>query len=605
VLITLSIFGVLALIYLPIEAGYDEETHLVRAWQMSALDILPNKIGEAQIPFPKIYWDISYRRQVLVRPVPQGFWDEFKDLSLDSREYVYGVKTRSVYSPLLLFPQAMVLRYAGRSLNLPALPLFYLTRLAGLLSYLLLIWLSVRIIPYGKWIFALLALSPMALLQAVTISADTISNGIAFLFIAGVLEISHKEKIQKKEWWGLLFLVFLLFSAKVNLLYLILLPLLLIPSTRFKTKTSYFLFIFSILFLFLVEILGWTFLAYPRLGTTPEGTNPLEQIKFISTNLPFFIKTLSTDILGSAIPRLRNWIALYGYDYWPLPKIVYWLYGSTLFLALFLNKKEEKEISIKERWIFLILFGVGYIITILLMYLSFTPVGSSVVIGVQGRYFTVVMPLLFLAIFGIRQFSSPKSAIIKKIILFLSVLSLATYILGLWLSYHVPCGSQYYQQGLCYQPNYKNYAPESKYSSPISSEFSLKQEIYPECDGMTTIRVWINSEKSSPHAKTEFEISDQNGALIADEIVSNDELPPSGWYSLYFTPDWHSSQKGYNFIVESETNRDRSGILVAYSLNPEYPTGKLYENDIISEQDIIFQYGCIAGWEKKHIGRGR
>ena len=604
-LITLSVFGILALIYLPVGAGYDEETHLLRAWQMSTLDMLPNKVGEAQTPFPKVYWDISYRREVLVRPIPQGFWDEYKNLSLDSREYMYGVTTRSVYFPLLLFPQATVLRYAGRSLNLPALLVFYLTRLAGLLSYILLVWLSIRLIPYGKWIFALLALSPMALLQAVTISADTISNGIAFLFIAGVLAIVQKEKIQKKEWWGLFFLVLLLFSAKVNLLYLILLPLLLIPSTRFKTKTSYFFFIFSILLLFLVEVLGWTIIAYPRLGTAPEGTAPLEQIKFIFTNLPFFIKTLSTDIIGSAVPRLRNWIALYGYDYWPVPKIVYWLYGSALFLALFLNTTEEKKVSRKERYIFLLLFSIGYIATVLLMYLSFTPVGSPVVIGVQGRYFTGIMPLLFLAIFGIRQFSPPKNTLIKKVILLFGILSLAIYTLGLWLSYHVPCGSQYYQQGLCYQPNYKNYAPESKYSPPISNEFSLNQEIYPECDGMTTMRVWVNTKKSSPQGKTEFRILAQDGTLIADEIISNNELPLSGWHSLSFAPEWDSSQKGYNFILKNDSQKDASGILIAYSLNPEYPEGKLYENDIISQQDIIFQYGCIAGWERKGVEQDR
>ncbi len=595
-LINLSLFGVLALIYLPVGAGYDEETHFVRAWQMSALDMLPNKVDEAQIPFPKIYWDISYRRQVLVRPVPQGFWNEYKDISIDSREYVYGVTTRSVYSPLLLLPQAVVLRYAGRSLGLPALPVFYLTRLAGLLSYILLIWLSLRLIPYGKWIFALLALSPMALLQAVTISADTISNGIAFLFIAGVLAIAQKEKIQKKEWWGLFFLVFLLFTAKVNLLFLILLPLLLIIPTRFKTKRSYFFFITAIIFLFLVEVLGWTIIAYPRLGTTPEGTDPLNQIKFILTDLPFFIKMLLTDIIGSAGVRFRNWVALYGYDYWPVPQITYWLYGISLFLALFLDRKEEQRISHRERWIFFILFGVGYIGTVLLMYLSFTPVGNSFVIGVQGRYFTVVMPLLFLAVLGVLQFSPQKSVFIKKATLSLGVLSLIVYTLGLWLSYQVPCGSQYYQQGLCYQPNYKNFAPESKYSAPISNEFSLKQEIYPECDGMKTIRVWVNTENSPPLGQTEFSLSTQDGTRIANEIVSNADLAISGWHSLSFSPEWSSSQQVYNFNINAI---NRSDILIAYSIRPEYLAGNLYENDSFSKQDIIFQYGCIAGWEKK------
>ncbi|MCF6278221.1 MAG: DUF2142 domain-containing protein [Anaerolineales bacterium] len=238
-LFALGSFGVLALLWLPVSAGYDEETHFVRVWQMSNLDMLPNNVDKAEIPFPSIYWDLSYRRQFIVRAVESGFWDEYGKLPINAHDYTYGVETRSVYSPLLLLPQAIIVRYAGRSLGLPALPVFYLTRLAGLLAYALLTWSAVRLIPFGKWTFAILALSPMSLLQAVTISADTISNGIAFLFIAGVLFIAQKEKkIEGKEWWHLVCLSALLFASKVNSTYLILLPLTLLPPARFRTKTS-------------------------------------------------------------------------------------------------------------------------------------------------------------------------------------------------------------------------------------------------------------------------------------------------------------------------------------------------------------------------------
>ena len=47
---------------------------------------------------------------------------------------------------------------------------------------------------------------------------------------------------------------------------------------------------------------------------------------------------------------------------------------------------------------------------------------------------------------------------------------------------------------LCYQPQYKNWAPESVSSPPISSSFTLTQEIVPACDRMTELRVWVNSE---------------------------------------------------------------------------------------------------------------
>lgn len=598
-LLMLGIFGILALALLPISAGYDEETHFIRVWQMSNLDLLPNQVEKAEIPFPTIYWDLSYRRQELVRAIEPGYWNKYGNLSIDSLDYTYGVETRSVYSPFLLLPQAIVTRYAGRSFGLPALPVFYLTRLAGLLSYLLLTWAAIRLAPFGKWIIVILAVSPMSLLQAITISADTISNGIAFLFIAGVLAIAQKDKFGRKEWWGIVFLSFLLFTAKVNLVFLILLPFFLISPARFKTKNSYYLLIGTILVLFSFEVIGWSLVAYPRLGTAPEGTNPVGQVKFIFTHLLFFIKTIATDIISYAEERFKNWVALYGYNYWPVPKITYLSYVFALFTALFSKTKDEREgLTQKERKIFLILFVVGYVFTIVLMYLSFTPVGSPEVRGVQGRYFTVVMPLLFLSLVGIKSFNPKLSKWLQWGTILLGTVSLASFTHGLWLSYHVPCGSQYYQPGLCYQPNYKNFSPESNYSEPLSNDLKLTQEIAPECDGMAAARVWVNTEKSSPESQTDFSINEIKGIVLVNETLYNSELPTSGWHTLLFSPDWESSQKKYLISIQTNDKVQENGIQVAYSIRPEYPQGKLFENSEATEQDLIFQYGCIVWWKK-------
>ena len=149
---------------------------------------------------------------------------------MDAHDYVYAnVETRSVYSPALLLPQALALRYLGLSLQLPALAVYYACRLVGLLSYLLLGWLAVRLIPFGKWLLAVLIVSPMALFQASTISADTISNGIGFFFLAASLAIAARKEITLEDWLLLLGLIALLFIGKVNLLFLVLLPFLLIP----------------------------------------------------------------------------------------------------------------------------------------------------------------------------------------------------------------------------------------------------------------------------------------------------------------------------------------------------------------------------------------
>ena len=603
-LITLSIFGLLAIWWLPVGAGYDEETHLVRVWEMSSFDMLPNNVGEAQEPFPTIYWDLSYRRQFFVRPVDANFWDEYGSLPLDTWDYEYGLTTRSVYSPPLLLPQALVVRYAGRSLGWAALPVFYLTRLAGWLAYLVLVWVAVRLIPYGKWILALLAVSPVAILQAATISADSISNGIAFLFIGGILAIAQNKEIGWKKWWGILLLVFILFMAKVNLLFLILLLALISPK-RYQKKIMLPLLVVLLVVLFLSEVVGWSVLAYPRLGTPPEGTDPIGQVQFILTHLPTALGVVFGHALRTLGERLRDWMAIYGYNYWPVPKVTYWLYAASLVFALFVKRDDETIPAKRERWMLGVLFSLGYIATIALMYVTFTPVGAEDVIGVQGRYFFVVLPLLFLALFGVihhaEQGVYKRRGLVLTTSLTLGVLSLVAYSVGGWLSYHVPCGSQYYQSGYCYQPRYKNFLPEGNSSPVLTEDLILAQEFIPECDGMTTLRFWVNENNVAQGGSVRVSLTDLGGESVYEENLFTSNIVEKGWQSISFDPFWDSAERAYLLTLTSSA--PNSDLKIAYSLRPEYRDGKLYENGEPVEEDLIFQYGCVAGWEKLRHNR--
>jgi len=56
----------------------------------------------------------------------------------------------------------------------------------------------------------------------------------------------------------------------------------------------------------------------------------------------------------------------------------------------------EKSLSRKERILFALLFLIAAFGTLLIMFVSWTPVGSGVILGIQGRYFTPVAPMLLL-----------------------------------------------------------------------------------------------------------------------------------------------------------------------------------------------------------------
>jgi hypothetical protein len=601
-LIVVFAFGLLASLATPLSAGYDEETHFIRAWEMAHLYFVPNEQLGAKLPFPALYWDLSYRRQPIVEAVEPGFWRTYGALPLEARDYIYAnVETRSVYSPLLLLPQALTFRYLGLSLQLPALVVYYACRLAGLFSYLILSWLAVRLIPYGKWLLAILIVSPMAVFQASTISADTISNGIAFFFIGATLAIAVRQQVGWKEWLLQLGLLALLLAGKVNLIFLGLLPFLLIPPSRFRMKYGVALLGACALVLVLIEVVGWNAVAYSRFTRALEGADPRAQLEFILADALRFVRVITQDVWTNTPAYMRGWVGVYGYNYWPVPALTYLLYPASVAVALRI-RKDETAPDRRTRWILVGLFALGFLLTIVSLYVAFTPARSLYVAGVQGRYFTVVMPLLFLAACGLGwgQFARGLETWAGqhgRALIFaaagLAAAALVLFTAGLLLSYHVPCGSEYYRWSLCNQPQYKNWAPESVSSPPVTSTLTLTQEIVPACDGMTELRLWVNSNGGNDAGTTTVILrAPSEEEVLEESTYQNSAIVDRGWLTVTFPPEWNSEGQLYLLTLAGST---ADGIRVGYSEKPEYLDGKLQENESPQMRDILFQYGCISG----------
>lgn len=645
-ILALLVFGGIACLALPISAGYDEETHFVRAWEMAHLYFIPNQQLGAKLPFPAIYWELSYRRQPIVAAVRPDLWAKYGSLKLDAHDYIYSnVVTRSVYSPVLLLPQALTIRYLGLSLQLPALAVYYATRFIGLLSYILLGWLALRLIPFGKWLLAILMVSPMALLQASSVSADTISNGIGFLFLGGSLWLASHEEIRWRQWLIGLGLIALLFTAKVNLLFLVLLPFLLIPPSRFRMRYGYWLLVAAGLALFAIEVAGWNVVAYSRFTRMLEGASPIDQVKYILSAPLQFARILAGDIWTNTPAYLQGWVGVYGYDYWPVPALAYVLYPLAVIAVLLSEPRADVYLPGSDRWrrgVLIGLFVLGCLLTIASLYVAFTPVGSQYVAGVQGRYFTPVMPLLLLALVGafFRRGDPPRSApeakserrglgrpgagvdslpgststsalslweIAKhpgaerrevgvRVGSLLALAALVLYVAGMLLSYHVPCGSQYYQRGLCYQPVYKNWAPAAASSPPVSSDMTLTQEIVPGCNDMTQLQLWVNSPGGDPNASTQVTLHASEGDRdVVSKSFHTADLPSGGWLTLDFPPESSSADHLYLITVSGTSPQ---GPRLGYSLKADYVQGKLHENGAAVSQDMLFQYGCVAGLQR-------
>jgi uncharacterized membrane protein len=591
-------FGMPMILLIPPGAGYDEEDHLVRVWELSAFSFIPGQMSAQEMRYPIMFRDLAYRQQSVAGIVRTDFWQKYAGTSLYERGYVHReINTKSVYSPALLLPQAIIMRF-GRQTGLPALPILYMTRFAGWLSYLILVWLAIRRIPFGEWILLVLAVAPMALFQATTITTDAISNGLGFLFIAGCLKIAQSKEIGWRECANLVFLIFLLFLTKLNLLPLILLPFLLIPPSRFINKGIYGFLLAMTVILFIVEVAGWNLVTSTRLDPLlANEANPAAQVLYILDHPLVFVQTLIKDLLLNGMIYFQGWINGYGYYYWTPPQIISIFFLLALVSAILITIPSDK-LSKKFQIVFLLVFAASYLATIVSLYTTFTPVGSDQIFGVQGRYFIPLVLPLFLVLAN-HSWTKNIAITSPKWIMGFLITALSLNILGIYFSFSVACGTTFLQTGLCYQPIYRDFTTGTSVSQPISNENSLSQEIHPTCTGLTELRVLVIPSLPENKGVTRFLLQDAaNDQILVNRSVPNEDILEETWYLLSFDPDWGSNGKRYILEILSTNTPSGQGLKLLYTLQPEINLGNLYENEKLTQGNIVLQYGCVTGLRK-------
>lgn len=592
VLAFMVLSGIVASFAVPVGGGFDEIQHLRRAWEMSAFEFIPNSRLGPEMPVPSIFRELSYREQPIVRAVGPGYWGEYGDLPLDSRGWTSRrVSTRSIYSPPLLLPQSLILRYMGRKYDLPFLWTLAVMRISGLLVYSALAYLSVRLIPFGKWPMLVLAALPTSLFLASTVTADTISNGLALLFVGGALRVSMRDRIDRQGAAMLIILSALLFLAKPNLVPLALLPFVLARPSRFAGRALYGLTVAAILGLLALEFVGWNLLAYPREGVMISPAAPADHLASFLEQPFWVVGALLKDLLANGADYFLGWMAAYGYYYWPPPTLSILLVLTAIVLSLF-SSEDGGLIERRTRLALLATWIVAYATTALMLQIINVDPGTGEVREIQGRYLTGAMPLLVLALTGLRL---PRVHSRSWLVGSATILGLGTYVAGLVLAYHVSCGTRYYEPGVCLIPRYKNWAPWDHPTPPISHPIVLRQEILVECDGLSELRLWVNSEKAADGA-TRFQLRHRMApGPVLDEQIANWELPQGEWVRLGFERQPQSEGEVYILLVRGE-GVGQEGVTLGMTVRPEYEAGQLYLGGEEVGQDLFFQYGCSTGF---------
>ncbi len=526
------IIGLAFCFFIPYGAGFDEETHVLRIFDLARFNMLPNRGPENKTVGFSEFFSMSYQRRYFQTPA-------FNLLNKDNffrqadEDLMIKTETRSVYSPVIFLPQALITRFIWLKLDLPIIPGVILLRFVGLLFYITLVYFAVSLLPTGKWVLTILACSPTALFQAATINADGFTISVSFLLI-GLVFYALGKKTEPISLKTILFLagsVLLLGFAKPGAIVLLLF-LFVIPKKRFSSN-GWLFFLITCAIVSVIINFGWLVLSVQGSGFDTGGANSFsETIKLILAAPGAFLAVLFEGFFSSLIPLYRAWVGAYGHWVGVVPTIVYWLYPVTLFTAIvteFNPLKFQKEILIGTWFVFLFTtFGITAF-HLFAIYLN----GDYSVLGRQGRYYIPFTPLLFIPFSGFIKLDNLKIRLLRLFSIALYLFTMSFYSFGLYATYYTDCAYETFFGESCKMPKYKNLEIVDSPEVLVNKSNSIKQTFTNTCNHLESIQVYI---KSVPEitGTLQFSLVDPNGKVLTKQIFDTQSVQSEAFLTLPF-----------------------------------------------------------------------
>jgi len=303
---------------------------------------------------------------------------------------------RNELSPIAYIPQILGIEL-GKAFNLSPLIFMYLGRIMNLAAWIFLVFTAIKTTPIFKWLFCLLALSPMSLFQSASLSKDSFTIGASFLVISLSLQYAFDETktVRIRDLFLLFFLTTLVFITKQYCFFLYLL-FLLIPIRKIGSKKKYFAAFILPISLGVLAFVAW-------ISSTRDISSFLhsnQQLHFILTHPSQYTFVILETILREGKDYLEGFIGRLGWLDTPLPQFLRFFYGTMLVFIALNEKAERVVIGFKQKMIIFFAFIFGLLLLFTGPYLFWNPVGESFVKFLQGRYFIPVGTLFFLLLYN-------------------------------------------------------------------------------------------------------------------------------------------------------------------------------------------------------------
>lgn len=300
------------------------------------------------------------------------------------------------YNKISYIPQALILKIS-QTIAIPLSLSLKLAELSNLIIYILICFLAIKKTPLCKWLMVVISLLPTSIFLATNFSYDPPITGFILLGFSYLLyEYYNKSKLLSISDAFIIILSFIIASFVKAIYIPLILLLLLLPKTKFANKGTRFKFCFSIIIIF--ALIMATFVL-PTVTNSMGGdlrggaTSVSGQLHLILKSPISFAKVFYSNAGYQFFYRLFGEQTLYAFAYagGSVYNNIDYIIIGLLLITTFINS-DEKKLTISFKF-FDLLFCLGIICMIWgALYLSFTPVGSLEINGVQGRYF---IPLLY------------------------------------------------------------------------------------------------------------------------------------------------------------------------------------------------------------------
>lgn len=395
-LIIAILFGGLYLIFIPAILGTDELPHFLRPYQISVGDVIVKHPERNETKIPKALDGLVSEHTMSKRYTKENI---FKSVDYsDTKNLWNGDVTSIKYSPIPYLPQ-IVGFWGARLFKLGALPTMYFVRLINFITWLVISYFSIKLLPTKKIFAVILYTSPAVLSIVSTCSGDAFALSLFLLLISYILNIANSKRNLTKKDYILLFLISFGISTYKVFYVLYVLLLLLIPYESFnKDRKRKIIYLSTVIFVsFLADFLWFSLTS---INSTIGSNLVSKQINFILNNplkyFLIFINTYINDIYYYSTNFVAGTEMCYG-----LAKINQLFILSYLFILILSNFDGSKKNNISRNGRILIsLVSLAiFVLVSTTLYMDWTSkrvgIGATKIVGIQSRYFLpLIIPIV-------------------------------------------------------------------------------------------------------------------------------------------------------------------------------------------------------------------